>query len=389
MSENIVIEITPAEAAERAAWMLRGKMVGDGKVSVPPESADEHTVNAVASMLNATWQAIEDEQTEPECSETDAYLTLVQERIAMLMSTQARFRRRSEDSHHQLVFDHRDQRSEAQKRFDRAFADDRKYLQAEDFAGIDASRLTLKDIHFDQCDLRNANFENARLSNCTFFEANLSGANFKNAQMPGTILSSAVLKEANFDGANLCSAQLDWTNLRKALLCNANLQNASLQSANLSQADCSGTDFTEANLSSVKLQNAICIASRFTRANLTNADLDSANLEVAQFAGARLGFASFIYSEGFDRKKHKGVFYERTRLTNYETVSTKQSIFEALAKRGISIEVFFVLGLITGISIGWAMFASSAPVDIISPIQDQPEMKVLKKHTPPKVKPIQ
>ena len=388
MSESIFIEITPAEMAERAAWMLRGEPVGNGKISVPPESADEQTVNAVASMLNATWQQVDDEHSELERStDVDAYLTAMLDRTAVLMDRQNLLGRRLEDSHHHQVIKHQDKRSPAQQRFDRAVENDRKFLQDEDLAGIDVSNQTLQDCRFDRCDLRNANFENARLSNCTFEEANLTGANFKNAQMPGTVLSSAVLCETNFDRANLCSAQLDWTNLRKALLCNANLQNASLESANLSHADCSGTDFTEANLTGAKLKQAICIASRFTRADLTHADLTFSNLEVARFTGARLGFASLICSKGFDRKKQQAVFYERTILSSIETVSTKKPVIEVLSKWARSTEVFCTLTVLATIGITYVIF--TIPAETFSPIPPQQETKVLRKHTPPKVKPIQ
>ena len=388
MSDNVVIAISPAEVAERAAWMLKGELLEDGKISVPQANANTLTVSTVASILNAHWQEVEDEHAEPErASDVDAYLTEMLGRTAILMDRQVQLSRRLQDSSHHSVIEDLGEHSPAQQRFERAIENDRKCLQAEDFAGIDASNLTLKGVHFDHCDLRNANFENARLSNCTFAEANLVGANFKNAQMPGTVLSSAVLRETNFDGANLCSAQLDWTNLRKALLCNANLQNALLESANLSQADCSGTDFTEANLPGAKLQNAICIASRFTRANLTNADLSHANLEVSQFAGARLGFANLICSEGFDRKKHKGVLYERTRLTSCKTVSTKKSILKDLFKWGNPPDVLCALGVLSVISMIYTVF--TIPAEPFKPIQDQPETKVLKKHTPPKVKLLQ
>jgi hypothetical protein len=45
MSGIVVIELTPPEAAEHAAWMLRGQVLAQGKISVPPENANEHTLN--------------------------------------------------------------------------------------------------------------------------------------------------------------------------------------------------------------------------------------------------------------------------------------------------------------------------------------------------------
>jgi uncharacterized protein YjbI with pentapeptide repeats len=335
MNRDVVIELTPAETAERAAWMLNGEHLGEGKVSVPGNNANEHTVNSVASMLNATWQEREDEQSIDDHSDSeeesrhDAYLNTLQERVDALMVRQAVSNYRLEESQH-IIAQHLDEPSSAQKRFEDLVERNVTYFSNKDFTGINASYQTFKDCHFNYCDLRNANFEGARLSSCTFVEANLSGANFKNAQMPGTVLSSAVLSEVNFDGANLSAAHMDWTNLREAMLCNANLQQALLKSSNMSGADCSDADFTDANLSGAKLKSAICIASRFTGADLTNADLSFANLAVAKFGKAQLGFANLQGSDGFERKDHKGVFYQLTKMPGFTTYSSRKPLIETL-----------------------------------------------------------
>jgi uncharacterized protein YjbI with pentapeptide repeats len=351
VSDDVVIELTPPETAERAAWMLKGEHLGEGKVSVPQENANELTVNSVASILHATWQEVEDEQSSESSEESernrDVYLSMLQERVEALMDRQAASNRSLEESQ-RFVTQHLDERSTTQQHFDKLIKRGSIFLQRENFAGIDASNRTFKNCNFNQSDLRDANFENARLSGCTFEEANLAGANFKNAQMPGAILSSAVLSEANLEDANLCAAQLDWTNLRNAILCNANLQKASLESSNLSKADCSGANFTDANLSGSKLQHAICIASRFTRANLTNANLEFANLLVAKFSKAQLGFATLQASEGFNYKDHKDAFYQLTKISIFSTYSTRKPIIETLNNWSNLIANILAVGVFAG-----------------------------------------
>ena len=328
MSGTTVIELIPPEAAERAAWILRGHVLGQGRISIPLENANEHTLNSVVSMLNATWQQVEDAFSPSESSDEsernhDLCLDTLQDRIEALMARQAESSSSQEDAQH-LVVERFDEPS-AQQRFEAFVARSITCLNREDFAEIDASNRTLRNYNFNQSDLRNANFENAQLSNCTFEEANLAGANFKNAQMPGTLLSSAVLTEANFEGANLCGAQMDWANLRSAIFCNANLQNASFESSNLSKADCSEADFTDANLSGAKLKQAICIGSRFTRANLTNANLEFANLISATFSKAQLGFATLEGSKGFNHKDHRDADYQQTKVAAFTTHSSRRT----------------------------------------------------------------
>jgi uncharacterized protein YjbI with pentapeptide repeats len=361
VSDDVVIELTPPETAERAAWMLKGEYLGEGKVSVPQENANELTVNSVASILTATWQEVEDEQSSDRSEESernrDLSLSMLQERVEALLDRQAESNRSLEESQ-RFVAQHLDERSSTQQHFDKLVERGSIFVQRENFAGIDASNRTFKNCNFNQSDLRDANFENTRLSGCTFEEANLAGANFKNAQMPGAILSSAVLSEANFEGANLCAAQLDWTNLRDAILCQANLQKASLESSNLFKADCSETDFTEANLSGAKLQQATCIASWFTRANLTHANLSFANLTVARFKKAQLGYANLEGSKGFNHKDHKDAFYQLTKISMFSTYSTRKPIIETLDNWSNLITNILAVGVFAGAVVYGALYVA-------------------------------
>jgi uncharacterized protein YjbI with pentapeptide repeats len=382
MSRDVVIKLTPAEAAERAAWMLKGEHLGDGRVSVPENNANEHTVDSVALMLNATWQEIEEEQSVDDNSEEesrhDANINTLQERVEALLIRLAVSNHRLEEA--QRITQPIDEPTPAQKRFDDLVRSNITYFSNKDFAGINASNRTFKDCSFSHCDLRNANFEGARLSGCTFWEANLSGANFKNAQMPGTVLSSAVLSKVSFDGANLCVAQLDWTNLREAILCNTNLQKASLEHSNLSKADCSGADFTDANLSGAKLKRAVCIASRFTRADLTNADLGFANLAVAKFGRAQLGFANLQGSQGFERKDHKGAFYQLTKMPGFTTYSTRKPLIETL--ENLAILITHILGICVIAGAGFCVVYSFFPDEITSAVKQLQPTKPQKKARP-------
>ena len=320
MSNNFVIELTPAEAAERAAWMLRGQYLGEGKVSVPGNNANEHTVNSVVSMLKATWQEIEDELSSEEPSEEvernrDLYLSTLQEQIEGLVRRQAETSSRLEPSQDSVAvaISSRDPKT-PQEEFERLLAEGFTALVGKNFSNVDFSNRSLLNLTFNHSDLSGANFDNCRLYGCSFEQANLRGASFKNAQMPGVDLSSTCLSKANFESANLCGTRIDWANLRDAMLCGANLSHANLESSNLKRADCSNADFSDANLSSTNLEFAKCIGSQFVRAKLTRAYLEGAKLAGAKFNDADLTDASLFWCKGFNPDLHENVQYGSTKM---------------------------------------------------------------------------
>ena len=153
--------------------------------------------------------------------------------------------------------------------------------QGVSFAGINLSKLDLRNINFKYSVFRGANLSGANLSNCNLeradmCRAHLDGANLLGAKMLCVNLESASLQGCNFEdpagsrtnmeGANMKSVNLEGShmagvNLRVATLKNANLQNCDLRGAVLAGADLencnlSGCDLQEANLRGANLKGA-------------------------------------------------------------------------------------------------------------------------------------
>ncbi len=355
---NIVLD-TP-EAAERAAWMLRGKYINEKQVEVPENNTNSETIDAVAMLVGSSWRwadesadnddFYEDEgytpleaeeepidRLEPDVSLLDQKISTLEQQInriairsfaqfEILKLSQAMVSKPTEVK----VTEPKPSVSNSietkppetnQERFERFYS--RGYsLSGENFSGIDLSNRTLNKIDFNFSDLSGANFDNTRLVGCSFVQANLRKTSFKNAQMPGVCLSSACLYRANFENANLCAAQIDWVNLQDAILCNANLSNANLQSSNLLRVDCSDADLSDTNLEGARFYRTTCIGANFHAANLTRANFNFSNLSGALFDHAVLDFVSLLYAEGFKPERHEHIRYYHSEMPDFETRGT-------------------------------------------------------------------
>jgi uncharacterized protein YjbI with pentapeptide repeats len=352
---NIVLD-TP-EAAERAAWMLRGKYVNEMQIEVPENNTNSETIDAVALMVGSSWRwadesadnddffghnepstpEAEEEPTEPRVSHLDRRIsTLEHEMNRIAIRSLAQFEV-VKLSHAMIAKPTEAKATESrssistavepnppetnQQRFERLHS--RGYsLSGENFSGIDLSNRTLTKIDFNFSDLSGSNFDNTRLVGCSFVQANLRKASFKNAQMPGANLYGSCLYRANFESANLCAAQIDWVNLQDAILCNANLSNANLQSTNLLRVDCSDADLSDANLEGTRFYRTTCIGANFHAANLTRANFNFANLSGALFSHAVMDFVSLRGSEGFKPERHKHIRYYHSEMPDCETRGT-------------------------------------------------------------------
>lgn len=101
------------------------------------------------------------------------------------------------------------------------------------------------------------------------------------------------LRNAQWDGARLSGSQFDGADLRGASLNGAQLENTTFNGARLDKADLSGTrlvncDFNGASLTEVRLNNAGIINADFMGADLTGTDMTDARLVNVEFMGARL-----------------------------------------------------------------------------------------------------
>jgi uncharacterized protein YjbI with pentapeptide repeats len=354
---NIVLD-TP-EAAERAAWMLRGDCIKENQVEVPENNTNSETIDAVAMLVGSSWHWADeseeddffehDEPSPPEVEEPvdrlEPRVALLDRKISTLEQEINRIAIRSLAQFEVLKLSHATiahKPTEAkvtepkpsvsnsietkphetnQERFERFYS--RGYsLSGENFSGIDLSNRTLTKIDFNFSDLSGANFDNTRLVGCSFVQANLRKASFKNAQMPGVNLYGSCLYRANLESANLCAAQIDWVNLQDAILCNANLSNANLQSTNLLRVDCSDADLSDANLEGTRFYQTTCIGANFHAANLTRSDFKFANLSGALFDRAVMDFVSLQGAEGFKPERHKHIRYYHSEMPDCETRGT-------------------------------------------------------------------
>jgi uncharacterized protein YjbI with pentapeptide repeats len=355
---NIVLD-TP-EAAERAAWMLRGDCIKENQVEVPENNTNSEAIDAVAEMVGSSWHWADeseeddffehDEPSPPEVEEPVNHLeprvALLDRKISTLEQQINRIAIRSFAQFEVLKLSHamvskptevkvtepkpsasnsiETKPSETnQERFERLYLQGCSYsLAAEDFSGIDLSNRSLINLNFNHSNLSGVNFDNTRMSGCSFVQANLKRASFKNAQMPGVRLSSACLYGANFESANLCAAQIDWANLQDAILCNADLSNANLESSDLLRVDCSDADLSDANLEGTRFYHTTCIGANFQAANLTRADFNFANLSGALFDNAVMDFISLRGAKGFKPERHKHIRYYHSEMPDCETRGT-------------------------------------------------------------------
>ncbi len=106
------------------------------------------------------------------------------------------------------------------------------------------------------------------------------------------------LRNVQWNGAKLTNSQFDGADLRGASLQNAQLENASFNNARLDKANLSGArlincDFNSTSLSNTRLKRAEIINSDFMEADMTGAILAGANLINVEFMEARLDGATW------------------------------------------------------------------------------------------------
>jgi hypothetical protein len=126
----------------------------------------------------------------------------------------------------------------------------RQTREVVDLSGADFSGLSGRNAALFRANLRNANFQDARLSRADFYGSNISGA----------IFAGANLRRAKFEKANLCGADLTRADLRKADFLEANLEEGVLREADLRQAqlidaNLNAADLTGANVYGVSVWN--------------------------------------------------------------------------------------------------------------------------------------
>lgn len=156
----------------------------------------------------------------------------------------------------------------------------------------------LRGAVFDRSDLRNFDFEGAKLDGASFRFANLDGINLSEAslqdadffktELKGAFLRGADLKSAELNEASLQGANLDDAHLQGAEFNGANIVGATLISANMQGVALKNTNLSGANLEGASLQGASLVLARLQGVSLNHASLQGASLKGADLRGATL-----------------------------------------------------------------------------------------------------
>lgn len=118
------------------------------------------------------------------------------------------------------------------------------------------ARGWLTDGSLQECDLRIANLEEAKLWKADLQGVNLQWAKLKKANLNGSILVGANLTQANLQAARCGGADLRGANLFEAKLYRVNFNGAYLREANLTGAHLEGARLDGADLRNANLEGA-------------------------------------------------------------------------------------------------------------------------------------
>ncbi|MCI0353175.1 MAG: pentapeptide repeat-containing protein, partial [Acidobacteriales bacterium] len=118
------------------------------------------------------------------------------------------------------------------------------------------ARGWLTDGSLQECDLRIANLEEAKLWKADLQGVNLQWAKLKKANLNGSVMVGANLTQANLQAARCGGADLRGANLFEAKLYRVNFNGAYLREANLSGAHLEGARLEGADLRNAVLEGA-------------------------------------------------------------------------------------------------------------------------------------
>ncbi len=142
-------------------------------------------------------------------------------------------------------------------------------------------------------DLRGAIFNNLNLANALFFEARLSGiralnTNFQYARFGRADLSDAQMQDARCQNADFTGATLTGANLALSNFTDATMVGIQARGCVAPSAKFIHTNLEEADLRDANLSDAVCIDAMMRRARLGDTILARAQLYGADLRGARL-----------------------------------------------------------------------------------------------------
>ncbi len=206
-----------------------------------------------------------------------------------------------------------------------------------DFRGAALSKAVLKG-----ADARSADFRGAEISACNFSQSNLTGAllqsvNLTKSKFNGTNFRRAFLEKSIFIGTELQGAVL-----RNAIANGASFSGCDLRSVDLKGGQFSGADFSEVMAEGVDFSRTNLCGSRMASADLTRANLIEAILDAAEISGVRLWEAQIsgwsikgvVCTEAYwDREGTEPTFYE---IGEFERQHGDAERIELIYRDGIS-----------------------------------------------------
>jgi len=133
-----------------------------------------------------------------------------------------------------------------QEEFDTRFANGEKDFQNERLVDLDLTNLNLSGLNFENCDLKDTQFDGS-----IFKRANFKGASLKVASM-----SDCYFENCNFYDANFKSSELSGANFSYCDLTNANLNNQELPNVIFNNTILTGAKLNNVNMSEVDLTSA-------------------------------------------------------------------------------------------------------------------------------------
>ncbi len=127
---------------------------------------------------------------------------------------------------------------------------------------MDCSGVDLRDVEWQGARLSSGLFDGADLRGAALRDARLENASFNQARLEGADLGGAQLVNGSFNGASLAGARLDGAELVNAEFVDADLSGADLSGASLVNAGFLGADLRDADLRGASFVNTEFVAAR-------------------------------------------------------------------------------------------------------------------------------
>ncbi len=193
------------------------------------------------------------------------------------------------------------------------------FVPAKDITVGPAANFTgmnLRGSHFIEMDLQGANFAECSIQQVRFLSCNLSRASFRRVDLATTVIDNCELKNANFSDAKINGM------LRRSPneFCNFHLSEAQLKSTRsysdryLDYCLISGRYPTDGKTPKYNFSNASLHSAAFISGDFSDCDFTGADLTAAHFSVTRIHFSTLSRCKAFQEKEMKGTDLARSRV---------------------------------------------------------------------------